>query len=422
MNSTDNLNLVVEVTDTLAGISKKDWNELQLRDNPFVQYEFLSTLEETGCLGQQTGWHPRYFLLKAVAAKETANQPPQDDNADKLSSGDLLAVCPCYIKTHSYGEFVFDWAWADAYERHGLSYYPKMISAIPFTPATGPRILLSANLPKHNDDETASSNTTLSADDAASLLIETILEYCRKEEFSSMHWLFTEEPQHKLLLQHKLLSRLDCQYHWRNNDYTSFDDFLAQCTSKRRKTIRRERRYVSDANLRLERRLGSTLSSHEWGLVHKYYRATFDSKWGSPSLTREFFEQIGRDFGNNCLIVLAYSEGPDPIATSIMFFGGKTLYGRFWGASEEHHCLHFEACYYQGIEFCIENNIKNFEPGAQGEHKITRGFEPTFTRSAHWIAHEGFGEAVERYLREEREMMEQRREGLNERLPFKLDL
>lgn len=463
----DNLNLVVEVTDTLSGIDKQDWNELELRDNPFVQYEFLSTLEETGCVGKQTGWYPRYFLLKAVAA----DQLPQDkaekgepgqaratrddtaqeksdqdktsqqdvdlqdhDAATELSIGRLLAVCPCYIKTHSYGEFVFDWAWADAYERHGMSYYPKMISAIPFTPATGPRILLNNDLPVASGKDNAAADsanhttedsaidTAITADDAASLLIETILEFCRKQGFSSMHWLFTEEPQHKLLLQHKLLSRLDCQYHWHNNGYTCFDDFLAQCNSKRRKTIRRERRYVTDANLRVERRLGSSLNSHEWGLVHQYYCATFDSKWGSPSLTREFFEQIGRDFGDNCLIVLAYSDGIDPIATSIMFFGGETLYGRFWGASEDHHCLHFEACYYQGIEFCIENNIKNFEPGAQGEHKITRGFEPTFTRSAHWIANDGFGEAVKRYLSEERELIEQRREGLNERLPFKLDL
>lgn len=473
MTAAEDLNLVVEVTDSLTGIAKQDWNELQLQGNPFVQYEFLAALESTGCIGKDTGWYPRYFLLKAVSRKAleetTAIEPPDaapdggdadaksdDDNdndnddtrqtiteetatkeaaANKaaLAEGKLLGVCPCYIKTHSYGEFVFDWAWADAYERHGMAYYPKMISAIPFTPATGPRLLMREDLPaaaaagkKHSrnkkSEESKHSNDSITSDDVASLLIETILEYARNEKFSSMHWLFTEEPQHKILLQHGLMSRLDCQYHWRNNDYTSFDDFLAQCNSKRRKTIRRERRYVTDANLRLERRLGSTLSAHEWSLVHQYYCATFDRKWGSPSLTLEFFEKIGREFGDNCLIVLAYSEGDDPIAASIMFFGEDTLYGRFWGASEDHHCLHFEACYYQGIEFCIENKIQNFEPGAQGEHKITRGFEPTLTRSAHWIGNEGFSEAVERYLREERKLIEERREGLNERLPFKLEV
>ncbi len=430
MSNTDNLNLVVEVTDTLSGIGKDEWNELDLHNNPFVHYEFLATLEETGCVGKDSGWYPRYFLLKAVAADELAQQTAAEDAPDteptvpsQPSRGKLLAVCPCYIKMHSYGEFVFDWAWADAYERHGLSYYPKMISAIPFTPATGPRILINRDLPEENPDENENNadDPAITGKAAASLLIETILEFCRTQGFSSMHWLFTEEAQHELLLQHKLMSRLDCQYHWHNNGYTSFDDFLSQCNSKRRKTIRRERRYVTDAKLRVERRLGSSLNSHEWSLVHEFYCATFDSKWGSPSLTLEFFQQIGRDFGDNCLIVLAYSDGSDPIATSIMFFSDDTLYGRFWGASEDHHCLHFEACYYQGIEFCIEKNIKNFEPGAQGEHKITRGFEPTFTRSAHWIAHEGFGEAVERYLREERDLIEQRREGLTERLPFRLE-
>lgn len=465
MTATEKLNLVVEVTDSLSGISKEDWNTLQLRGNPFVQYEFLAALESTGCIGKDTGWYPRYFLLKAVTeeavSKTTAIEPGEkirqseknelnesiDSIAEEtdtaksestanneaaankaaLAEGKLLGVCPCYIKTHSYGEFVFDWAWADAFERHGMAYYPKMISAIPFTPATGPRLLINEDLPEaaavgESGCDKKDSKDSISSDDVASLLIETILEYSRNEKFSSMHWLFTEEPQHKTLLKHGLMSRLDCQYHWRNNNYTSFDDFLAQCNSKRRKTIRRERRYVSDANLRLERRLGSSLTAHEWSLVHQYYCATFDRKWGSPSLTLEFFKKIGRDFGHNCLIVLAYSTTDDPIAASIMFFGEETLYGRFWGASEDHHCLHFEACYYQGIEFCIENNIQNFEPGAQGEHKITRGFEPTLTRSAHWIGHEGFSEAVARYLNEERQLIEERREGLHERLPFKLEV
>jgi len=404
--------LVVEVTDTLSGIKREEWDKLALDGNPFVQFEFLSALEETGCIGKQTGWYPRYFLLKSVPP-ETATDSDSDSNSDTDSESEtdadaiLLGACPCYLKNHSYGEFVFDWAWADAYERHGQSYYPKLISAIPFTPATGPRLLLREDM---------------DPDQPARLLVETILEYCRAEELSSMHWLFTLEKQHDLLLEHGFMSRLDCQYHWKNNDYQSFEDFLAQCNSKRRKTIRRERRYVTDANLRLERRLGETLSAHEWELVHKFYCSTFDRKWGNPSLTLPFFERIGRTFGDQCLIVFAYSDGEDPIAASIMFFGETTLYGRFWGASEDHHCLHFEACYYQGIEFCIERKLQIFEPGAQGEHKITRGFEPTLTRSAHWISNPGFREAVERYLTEERKLIEERREGLTEHLPFKVEL
>jgi len=215
-----------------------------------------------------------------------------------------------------------------------------------------------------------------------------------------MHWLFVTEKQHDQLVGGQVLSRLDCQYHWHNRNYKNFDEFLAQCTSKRRKTIRRERRYVTDANIRLERRLGSTLDDAEWALIYEFYCSTFDRKWGNPSLTQEFFKYIGKYFGDNCLIVFAYSDKPVAIAASVMFFGEDSLYGRYWGASEDHHCLH---------------------SGAQGEHKITRGFEPTITRSAHWLADPAFAEAVGRYLKQERPMVMQRQQGLHDMLPFRLD-
>jgi len=219
------------------------------------------------------------------------------------------------------------------------------------------------------------------------------------------------------------LRRMDCQYHWHNDNYTDFDDFLARCTSKRRKTIRRERRHVSDANLRLEQRKGSTLSEEEWQWVHQFYTSTFDRKWGNPSLTRRFFEKIGQQMGEQILIVFAYA--PDdkmpewPVACSIMFIGTSTLYGRFWGCRTEFNALHFEACYYQGIEYCIENGIQNFEPGAQGEHKITRGFVPTLTRSAHFISHPQFRDAIENFLSHETPHVQQRCKGLSDLLPFK---
>ncbi|MBX2823823.1 MAG: GNAT family N-acetyltransferase [Gammaproteobacteria bacterium] len=387
MSETETDTISVEVRDTLGDVSAESWNALTADDNPFTRYEFLSALETTGCLGEEKGWYPRYFLV--------------------FDKDDLIAACPTYVKTNSYGEFVFDWAWAEAYERNGLPYYPKLISSIPYTPATGRRLLIRA-------DQSQAQLTTA--------LQRTIVGFCKDQSYSGMHWLFVTEEEHELLEQDGLMTRLDCQYHWHNQNYSDFDDFLANCTSKRRKTIKRERRHVSDANIRLEPRAGSTLTKEEWRRVHRFYRSTFDQKWGSASLTRAFFETVGETMGDDVFIVFAYLDDPVPIACSIMFKSSDTLYGRFWGCSEEHHSLHFEACYYQGIEYCIKHGLKHFEPGAQGEHKITRGFVPRLTYSQHWIAHDGFRNAIENYLTEERTHVRQRCEGLAELLPFKQTL
>ena len=415
----------IEVRGSLSDVSADSWNALSTDGNPFLRYEFLYTLEETGCLGDRTGWYPRYFLLW------------QGENEDDR---ELIGAAPAYIKTNSYGEFVFDWSWADAYARNQIEYYPKMVSAIPFTPATGRRILT-------RDDQPFAETVRL--------LAAGMRQFVVNESFSSLHFLFVTQAEHEVLcgiadsceepesgtesesesdtsdeistkaIVSDHLRRLDCQYHWHNDDYTDFDDFLARCTAKRRKTIRRERRYVTDAQLRLEQRLGSTLSEQEWKWVHQFYCSTFDKKWGNPSLTRKFFNQIGQAMGDQVLIVFAYDpadESPEwPVACSIMFIGSTTLYGRFWGCRAEFNALHFEACYYQGIEYCITNNIKIFEPGAQGEHKITRGFVPTITRSAHYIQHPQFREAIADYLAEEIPHIEQRCEGLTDLLPFKQD-
>jgi len=419
MKDKDEQQLRVEISDSLDHVDGSYWNRLEIDGNPFLRYEFLHALEKTGCLGKATGWYPRYFLIRrgeinspcVVTTEDTTDNADDEDGnnagVDSPPAGeDLIAACACYIKTNSFGEFVFDWAWADAYERHGMSYYPKLVGAIPFTPASGPRLLVKPG------EQSELLQTLLS---------KAVLAYCREEDFSSMHWLFVTEQEHAQLVAGEHHSRLDCQYHWQNDNYTSFDDFLSKCNSKRRKTIRRERRYVTDANLRLERRLGSTLTSKEWAFVHKYYCTTFDKKWGTPSLTLAFFERIGQQFGDNCLIVFAYSTGDDPIAVSVMFFGETTLYGRYWGVGEDHHCLHFEACYYQGIEFAIERKLLRFEPGAQGEHKITRGFEPVMTYSAHWLADPGFSDAIENYLAQERPLIRERRQGLEQHLPFRLE-
>lgn len=404
--------LQIEVRDSLADIEPAQWNALSNDGNPFLQYEFLHTLDVTGCLGKSTGWYPRYFLL--WSGEEDALE--------------LVGAVPAYVKTNSYGEFVFDWAWAEAYERHQLEYYPKLVSSIPFTPATGRRILLREDQP---------------VEDSIKLLASALRQFADSQDYSSVHYLFVTEAESDVLsavvpalsdsddaentdepnyaTDH--LKRIDCQYHWHNDSYATFEDFLARCTSKRRKTIRRERRHVSDAGIRLEQRLGSTLSAQEWCWVHGYYESTFDRKWGNPSLTRAFFEQIGELMGDQVLIVFAYDdtdEDPEwPVACSIMFIGTTTLYGRFWGCRREFNSLHFEACYYQGIEYCIAQGIQNFEPGAQGEHKITRGFVPTITRSAHYIRHPQFRDAIADYLSQEIPHIEQRCKGLNDLLPFK---
>lgn len=411
--------LSIEVRDSLADINEQEWNALCTDGNPFLSYAFLYGLECTQCLGKHNGWYPRYFLL-------------WDTSKEKQ----LVGAMPTYLKTNSYGEFVFDWAWAEAYERNNMPYYPKLVCSIPFTPATGQRILVHDTLPREQ--------TIL-------LLAQAARQFCHTEKYSGVHWLFITETENNVLCFERssniskttyiapengpdnvtsnkskagfALSRIDCQYHWRNNDYSHFDDFLEKCTAKRRKTIRRERRHVNDAGIKLSKRLGNTLSELEWNYVHELYQSTFDRKWGNPSLTLAFFKRMGAKFGGNVLIVFAHDETADeptkPIACSVMFIGKTVLYGRYWGCRAKHNSLHFEACYYQGIEFCIENGIDVFEPGAQGEHKITRGFEPTITRSAHYIAHPGFREAIAGFLDEETPYVEQRCSGLTDLLPFK---
>jgi len=400
--------LQIEIRDSLSEVPASAWDALDTTGNPFVRHAFLHALESTGCLGASTGWHPRYLLLWAGG----------DDTED--DARELVGAVPAYVKTNSYGEFVFDWAWADAFQRHGHDYYPKLVAAVPFTPATGPRLLVRADQP------TAQTRR---------LMAGALRQFAESEDYSSVHYLFlSEEEQTQLTASGATdpdddaphLARLDCQYHWRNGGYTCFAEFLAQCTSKRRKTLKRERRYVSDAGLRLERRRGDTLSEAEWATVHGFYSATFDRKWGNPSLSAAFFRRMGSHFGEHTLIVFAYDPNDDtpdePVACSVMFQGGDTLYGRYWGCRRDYNALHFETCYYQGIEHCIEHGIARFEPGAQGEHKITRGFEPTLTRSAHWIFHDGFRDAVARFLDEERPHMQQRCAGLTELLPFKAEI
>ncbi len=356
--------------EAIAELPADDWNRLVGDDSPFLRHEFLAAMEQHGCVGEALGWVPRHLALRDA-------------------SGRLVAAAPCYLKFNSYGEFVFDWSWADAYRRHGLSYYPKLVIASPYTPATGPRLL-----------------TGDSPDRAtyARALIQGAIQVAEGARVSSLHWLFTAADEQALLEQAGLLRRVGCQFHWHNQGYASFDELLGRFTSEKRKKVKRERRRVTDAGVRIRRVRGDQVSEAEWVSFHRLYCETFDKRGGIPTLSLPFFQSIGERMGESLLLVLA-EYGEEIVAAAFNLIGAHSLYGRHWGCFRDFHSLHFEACYYQGLEYCIENGLARFEPGAQGEHKISRGFLPVPTWSAHWIADRGFRDAIARFLALEAEGM-----------------
>jgi uncharacterized protein len=374
----------ITIHEHLADIPSAAWNALTDGRDPFLRHEFLVALEHHNCVGEQFGWLPRHLAA-------------YDDN------GALIGAVPLYLKDNSYGEFVFDWAWADAYARNGLQYYPKLVSAIPYTPATGQRFLIASGA-----DHAVVSNG----------LIAAALELARELGVSSLHWLFTPLDQTEQLLAHGLLRRTGCQFHWQNKGYRDFSDFLDGFTSAKRKKVKQERRHVMDAGIELEVVHGSAMSESQWHTLHGFYCSTFARKSGVPTLTLPFFLEISRTMGNALVLVMARHSG-NYVAGAICLRGTDTLYGRHWGCNAEYHSLHFEACYYQGIDYCIEHGLQRFEPGAQGEHKISRGFMPTPTWSAHWIAHEGFRNVVARYTAQESEQMDEYIRELGLHSPYK---
>ncbi len=353
-------------------------------DAPFLRHEFLVAQEHHDCVGAQLGWLPRHLVLRD-------------------ETGALVAAAPCYLKFNSYGEFVFDWGWADAYRRAGLDYYPKLLVASPYTPATGMRILTGGS-PRRAD--------------FAAALIRGAGEVAERLGVSSMHWLFTSEEETHWLERGGLMLRMGCQYHWENRDYGSFDDLLAELTAAKRKKIKRERRRVREAGIEFRVLRGGDVCEEQWTLFHDLYRGTFDKRGGIPTLSLGFFREIARTMGDNLLLVLAYRHAK-PVAAAFNLIGARTLYGRHWGCFEEFHSLHFEACYYQGLDYCIANGLQRFEPGAQGEHKISRGFLPTRTWSAHWIANERFRSAIGSFLDREREDMEDYLIEMQARSPYR---
>ena len=374
--------LTVKIHQQIAEINASTWNALVLDNNPLVRHEFLHAMEKHGCVGEKFGWIPCHIGVY------------EDEK--------LLAAMPLYIKSNSYGEFVFDHSWADAYTRSGMQYYPKLVSAIPYTPAQGQRMLC---LPG-------------SEASCYPVILKTVMTMLDQQQLSSFHCLFPLAEEQDFFEEQGLLVRHDCQYHWFNQGYAGFSDFTEQLTSRKRKNIRREREAVSKAAVTLRRLNGHTATDKDWDDFALFYNRTFEEKWGMATFNREFFAEVGRVLPDNVLLVLADQDG-ECIAGSLMYASDITLYGRHWGCTRQVDQLHFEACYYQGIEFCIEKGLQRFEPGAQGEHKIARGFVPTLTRSSHWLAAETYQQPVAEFCRHEREAVATYMEQLKVRIPYK---
>ncbi len=366
----------LKVVDTLADIAPSAWNALS-GEHPFLRHEFLNALHETGCADARAGWEPQYLTLWQGSA--------------------LVGAMPLYRKAHSYGEYVFDWAWADAYYRHGLEYYPKLLCAVPFSPVTGPRLLA-------RDRQTRSA------------LIRAALKLAAGT--SSLHVLFPTEAEADELSGHGMLLRRSVQFHWENRGYATFDQFLGDLASAKRKKIRQERRRVQDAGVSFRRLVGEEIRAEHWEFFTRCYNHTYRAHHSTPYLNLAFFRRLGATLPQHVLLVVAEREGR-PIASALNIFSATTLYGRYWGATQYVPMLHFEACYYQALEFCIERGIRVFEGGAQGEHKLARGFMPVQTCSAHWLKHPQFADAVQKFLAREGTGIDRYVDELNERSPFK---
>ena len=368
---------------SISQITNDAWNQLTGIGYPFLRHEFLFALEQSGSVSEHTGWLPAHLLV-------------MDNNV-------LIACMPLYSKQHSWGEFVFDQQWAQAYKLQSLNYYPKLVSSIPLTPCQGVRIII-----KDGFD-------TLKI---MSLLFEYIRRLSEKHDISSWHCLFPVEQQAIQLASLGLSIREGVQFHWFNRGYRDFNDFLQTMTASKRKMIKRERRRVKEQSIDFLRIRSTEITEAQWNLFFSFYASTYLKRGSQPYLNLDFFLRLAETIPEQVIMVLAI-KGGKPIAAALSFIGENTLYGRYWGCHDDYDCLHFETCYYQGLEFCIENGLAEFDSGAQGEHKISRGFEPINTYSAHWLKDERFARAIDQLLRMESENIKQYKQEAIKYLPFK---
>jgi uncharacterized protein len=384
MLNTMPINFRFTFIDSLQAIDAARWDALCPDDYPFVRHDFLSALEESGSVSQHKGWQPQHLLIE---------------------TGDtLIAAVPLYIKSHSYGEYVFDWAWADAYKRYGLNYYPKLISAIPFTPCSGTRILIA---------------DTAKQFELIPLIVTEIKKRAQELGASSWHCLFISKEISEQLIASVTVQRIGCQFHWFNRSYKSWDDFVATMTSRKRKNINKERSKVTEQGITFLTKEGAEINAADWKLFYQLYCNTYLKRSGHGGyLTEHFFNLIGRNFSSAVMMVIAQHKHRS-IAAALFFTDSNTLYGRYWGCLEEYDFLHFETCYYQGIDYAIAKGLRRFDGGAQGEHKIQRGFEPIITYSNHWLVHDGFQQALSNFAEQEAEGVDAYSVDAKNNLPFK---
>jgi predicted N-acyltransferase len=372
---------------SIDNIDADVWNRLAGDTYPFLKHGFFQALELSNSTTAITGWQPYHAVI----------EKGEDDKKE------VVAVMPLFLKDNSRGEYVFDWSWADAYQQHGMNYYPKLVTAIPFTPCPGPRICIAEGQ---------------DADEIYRLLSVHIPEQAQKLNASSWHILFPEKNECLAFKTLGIQPRVGCQYQWFNKGYATFDDFLARFSSRKRKNIRKERQKIVEAGIEFEVLEGADITSEHWQKFYLFYQSTYFVRGRSPYLTEEFFLKAGELMPENLLLVLA-SKGEDTIAGALSFVGSDTLYGRYWGCIEEYQFLHFETCYYQGIDYCISKGLQRFDSGAQGEHKIQRGFEPVLTWSNHWIGNADFDHAIGQFLADEEKYILRHQEAAEKYLPFK---
>ena len=373
----------VKILHGIDEIEEKVWDSCVSAStpfNPFLSHKFLSALEQSKSVAPESGWQPFHLVVE--------------------NGEELVGVVPMYLKSHSQGEYVFDYGWADAWQRAGGNYYPKLQCSVPFTPATGPRMLA-----RHPSKDNL--NTMLNA----------TIEVAEKTKVSSLHMSFMQQDQWEAAKEQGFLGRIDQQFHWHNAGYQTFDDFLADLASKKRKNLKRERRDALENDISIEWATGNTITEEHWDAFYHFYVDTGARKWGTPYLTREFFSLIGENIPQDVLLIMAKRNNVY-IAGALNFIGGDTLFGRNWGCIEDHRFLHFEVCYYQAIDFAIQHNLKKVEAGAQGSHKVARGYLPQATYSAHWISDPNFKDAVKRFLDEERKYVEEDIAYTEGRSPF----
>lgn len=378
--------MLVKIYQSLLDIPAKQWDRVNIDDNPFTSYAFLSSLEESASIGNKTGWLPRYLVM-------------HDE------SGNLAGALPMYEKHHSWGEYVFDWAWANAWQQCGLAYYPKLIVAVPFSPVSGQRILIADGYEKEQ---------------VINGLHQAAIDFAKEASYSSLHYLFPTSDECSYLQQQGLQIRHDVQFHWDNRDYQGFQEFLSTMSSRKRKKIARERRRVSEHGIQFNVISGQEISAVNMQNMYEFYLSTIMAHGSHAYLSSRFFQLLGQRMADNIVLIEAHYQG-DIIAAALNIRHEDVLYGRYWGCNEEYHSLHFETCYYQAIDYCINNSLSRFEGGAQGEHKLSRGFLPSITCSAHWMADEKLSSAISDFLDREKAHVAHYQQLLDQRSPFKDD-